>query len=349
MQNSPHIFTQCLESWYKKYARDLPWRHTTDPYHIWISEIMLQQTQVDRVKETFYPRFLEVFPSLSGLAKAQWEDLYPVWKGLGYYTRGKNMLRTARLLVDQYEGTFPREKDRLSALPGIGIYTASAILAFAFDQKVPAIDTNIRKIITALYPQEPVDKKAQELVGLSSSGRLWNNAMMDLATTLRQGNVPDELREFFPPTIASSFVPVKKPSQKRKKNDRFTLEIGIACIYKDGKYLIQSRPKGKSFEGMWEFPGGKREKGEDLRGCVKREIQEELGIELSVRPAFFTQMHAFDKINLKLCFHRCQIQKGEPKPLEGQTLQWASPAEFDSIQFLDTNHDVLQKLKKMRM
>jgi A/G-specific adenine glycosylase len=350
MQNSPQKFTQSLESWYKKFGRDLPWRHTENPYHIWISEIMLQQTQVDRVKTTFYPRFLEKFPDINSLASSEWDSVYPVWRGLGYYNRGKNLLKAAQVVVKKHEGIFPKTEQELFDLPGIGKYTASAILAFAYDKKIPAIDTNIRKILSVLWPGQSIEKKAKEVISYTSSGRLWNNAMMDLATALRSGQkIEGSLAQFFPNDIARKFIPVRKKPDPKKKKRKHVIEVGIACIYKDGKYLIQSRPKGKTFEGMWEFPGGKREKGEDLRHCVKREIKEELGVELSVRPFFFEETHTFEKVDLRLCFHRCQIQKGTPKPMEGQQLDWVSPADFDTVQFLDTNGKALAKLKTMRV
>ncbi len=175
---------------------------------------------------------------------------------------------------------------------------------------------------------------------------------MDLATLLRSGQSPREpFRKFFPPTVAGKFLAQKMKSFPTavKTKRKYRIEVGIACIYRDGKYLIQSRPEGKSFTGFWEFPGGKREKGEDLRACVKREILEELGIEISVRPYFFETTHHFDKVDLLLRFHRCQIQRGEPEPLEHQKLAWVSPSEFDTIEFLDTNHKAIEKLKKMRV
>ncbi len=351
----PQHFTQCLLAWYTTNGRDLPWRKTEDPYVIWISEIMLQQTQVPRVAEHFYPRFLEAFPTLEALSEASWEDVYPVWDGLGYYRRGKNVLKAAKVLMQKHAGILPQTQEALEALPGIGAYTATAIRAFALDHKVPAIDTNISKIVETLWPNKDTKEIAHELVEAASSGRDWNNAMMDLATALRSGEtIPGDLGIFFTKELSEKFLPKRKSkpkskSTKNKKRRKHVIEVGIACIWKDGKYLIQTRPEGKSFTGNWEFPGGKREKGEDIRACVKREIKEEIGIDVSVRPAFFEKLWDFDKIQLLLKFHRCQIQRGEPEALEKQELRWAAPAEFDSIEFLKTNHEALAILKNMKM
>jgi A/G-specific adenine glycosylase len=348
-------FTQDLEKWYALHKRPLLWRETGDPYKIWVSEIMLQQTQVPRVQEVFYPRFLEKFPTIQDLAKADWEDVFPVWEGLGYYARGKNLLKTAKLIAEKYKGEIPKDMEQLKVLPGIGAYTAAAIFAFAWDEKVPAIDTNISKIITILFPNEDVPKVARRLVSCSVSGRDWNNAMMDLATALRAGQeIEGALRNFFPLELLEKFVPASREkgarTQEKKKTSNFRIEVGIACIYREGKYLIQTRPEGKSFVGRWEFPGGKREKGEDMRACVKRELKEELGVTVSVRPHFHKIEHSFEKITLVLYFHRCQIQEGEPKPLEDQLgIEWVAPADFGKYDFLDTNAGVLEKLKEMRM
>lgn len=343
-------FTESLLEWFGLYGRTLPWRETNDPYKIWISEIMLQQTQVKRVAESFYPNFLKRFPDVYCLAQSTWEDVFPVWKGLGYYGRGRNMLRTAQTIVDRFEGNFPRDAHILQSLPGIGSYTACALLSFVWDEKVSAIDTNVHKIIQTLWSTEKVPSVAEQLIFYAPGGRMWNGAMMDLASALRAGEtIEGALGGFFPEEKKQLFLPTKRDQKPKKKKRKHVIEVGIACIHKNGKYLIQSRPEGKSFTGHWEFPGGKREKGEDLRACVKREVQEELGIEISVRPHFFEEAHEFDKVQLVLRFHRCQIQKGVPHPLEKQKIDWVSPTEFGKIQFLETNANALQKLRGMRM
>ena len=239
-------FTHSLLDWYKANRRDLPWRKTTDPYEIWISEIMLQQTQVSRVEKDFYAPFLKAFPTVEDLAKATWEDVYPVWKGLGYYVRGKNVLKAAQKIVKDFGGKLPRDKHKLESLPGIGEYTARAILAFAWDEQIPAIDTNLSKIISVLWVGENIESVGKELVSYAKSGRDWNNAMMDLATALRGGeNIDAPLHVFFPIITRDLFIPERNARGVSKKK-KFRIEVGAACIYRDGKYLIQTRPEGKS-------------------------------------------------------------------------------------------------------
>ncbi len=345
-------FNKNLESWFVANQRDFPWRKTTEPYAIWVAEIMSHQTQIDRVAQKFWPQFMKKFPTIETLSNASWEDVFPVWDGLGYYRRGRNILKTSKIIVEKYSGVFPAIPSQLETFPGIGRYTAAAICAFAFDQKIPAVDTNVSKVISILWPKTDVYQTAQRLVESSHSGRIWNSAMMDLASALRQGiPIDGGLGEkFFPKETCEKFLAKrKKTAKKLNKSKKFQIDVGIACIWQNGKYLVQTRPEGKSFVGFWEFPGGKREKGESFRDCVKREIMEEIGVKVSVRPHFYEEVCQFKNVNLHLRFHRAQIQEGIPEPMEKQKIKWIKPADFFKEKFLPTNHNALRKLQKMRV
>ena len=264
------------------------------------------------------------------------------------------MIKAAQAIVEEHNGEFPIDRDALLALPGIGKYTAAAILSFAFDQKIPAVDTNISKILKILAPRRNLFKLSHQLIEQAESGRQWNEAMMDLASHLRTGgSVEGPLSDFFSEEIRSKFLPqprakkIKTTTKKPRKNKKI-IEVGVACIHDNNKYLIQTRADDKSFAGQWEFPGGKREKGENFRTCVQREVMEEIGIEVSVRPYFFMELHHFETCDLLLKFHRCQIQSGTPKPLEKQEIKWAHVSEFDQINFLKTNAKALAAIKKFK-
>ena len=157
-----------LLAWYKRNQRSLPWRDTSDPYHIWISEIMLQQTQVDTVIP-YYHRFLTTFPSVYALAHAPLQDVLKVWENMGYYSRAKNLHSAARMIVDQFGGQVPNTFEEIKTLPGIGLYTAGAILSIAYGQALPAVDGNVRRILSRLLAvRKPMDdvqgqKKLQKL------------------------------------------------------------------------------------------------------------------------------------------------------------------------------------------
>ena len=170
-------------TWYQHHGRQLPWRTTTNPYHILVSEIMLQQTQVDRVIP-YYPRFLTTFPTLQTLATAKKKQLLSNWSGLGYNHRALRLQQTAQAILEHHQGKLPADYEILITLPGIGPYTARALLAFAYNQDVPVIDTNIRRVIIhELHLPETIDKKklehyAQQLIPRGKSAR-WHNALMD--------------------------------------------------------------------------------------------------------------------------------------------------------------------------
>ena len=137
-----------LLEWYAENKRELPWRQDREPYHIWLSEIMLQQTRVEAVKG-YYERFLQALPTVEALANAPEEQLNKLWEGLGYYSRVRNLQKAARVILERHGGVFPREHDQVLALPGIGPYTAGAVCSIAFDQPTPAVDGNVLRLITA--------------------------------------------------------------------------------------------------------------------------------------------------------------------------------------------------------
>ena len=181
-------FHMALFLWHKKHYRDMPWRRTHDPYKLLISEVMLQQTQVDRVREK-YTLFLEQFPNIETLANTSLGEVLRVWSGLGYNRRAKYLHECAKTVVKEYKGKFPKTYDELILLPGIGMSTAGALLAFAFREDTPMIDTNIRRILTRVFFKT---KKVsdRELYGFAADmiprgqGRMWNYAMLDLGASL---------------------------------------------------------------------------------------------------------------------------------------------------------------------
>lgn len=193
---NPAAAQQALLDWFAQHGRDLPWRHTRDPYRVLVSEIMLQQTQVDRVLPK-YRAFLEAFPTLEALAAAPTSEVIRMWAGLGYNRRAVNMQRTARAVLDEHGGQFPRDVTALRQLPGIGPYTAGAIACFAFEQDVAFMDTNIRRVIQRWFvgPREQPPNEA-ELLRIAAAvippeqGWAWNQAIMELGALICTAAVP---------------------------------------------------------------------------------------------------------------------------------------------------------------
>ena len=253
-----------LLEWFRENARDLPWRRTEDPYRIWVSEIMLQQTRVAAVLG-YYARFLDAFPSVEALANAPEDRLMKLWEGLGYYSRARNLQKAAKLVTDM--GGFPDTYDGLLALPGIGDYTASAIASAAFGRREAAVDGNVLRVVTRLTDchddiLDPKTKKAvRELVAAvmpeeTADIRIFNQATMELGATVCVPNGPPKCdacpaREFCLGRIRGTAenLPVKKPKKARKIEEKT-----VFLLLREDKVALGRRPDSGLLAGLWEFP-----------------------------------------------------------------------------------------------
>lgn len=252
-----------LLAWYGRAKRDLPWRKTRDPYAIWISEIMLQQTQVDTVIP-YYNRWLKKFPSVKILAKADENDVLKSWEGLGYYTRARNLHRASKEIVAKHGGKIPQTKEDILSLPGIGRYTAGAVLSIAFDQPVPLVDGNVIRVfarvfnihsdVSAQSTQKTLWDIAAALVPEKNPGD-FNQALMELGAMICTPSAPSCL--ICP--LSSECLGFKKsdPSKLPVKKEKVEVQKfngWIFLIEKNGKFLIQKRNEGQVMGGLWEFP-----------------------------------------------------------------------------------------------
>ena len=251
-----------LIQWYQQNKRDFPWRKDQDPYHIWISEIMLQQTTTETVIP-YYIHFLEVFPTIEKLASASLEEVYKMWEGLGYYRRAKHLHESAQIIVDKYDGQFPREYDEILALKGIGSYTAGAISSIAYGKPVPAVDGNVLRIMSRYYLikenivelkiQKQIFKIVQELIqGHDASA--FNQGLMDLGATICRPVHPQ-----------CSICPIQKKCQAYRYNQQEVLPISIKKIKKQeigfiagiityqNKFLLIQNPPGGLLENLYGF------------------------------------------------------------------------------------------------
>lgn len=253
-----------LLQWYIENKRNLPWRQTRNPYYIWLSEIMLQQTRVEAVKG-YYARFLERLPRVEDLARVSDDELMKLWQGLGYYNRARNLKKAASVIIEEYAGEFPKEYDKLLALPGIGEYTAGAIASIAFGQRVPAVDGNVYRIYTRLFAdsrditqgkvRKEIRNAVAEVVPQKSAGE-FNQALMDLGAGICLPNgMP--LCEKCP--VAKWCQASKEGNMlefpvKPKKKPRKIEERTVFLLEYQGKYLIQQRPDKGLLAKLWEFP-----------------------------------------------------------------------------------------------
>ena len=254
---------QVLLPWYQKNRRELPWRKDREPYHVWLSEIMLQQTRVEAVKG-YYIRFLEALPTIADLADCDDEQLHKLWEGLGYYSRVRNLKKAARVIMEQHNGVFPNSYEAVLSLPGIGEYTAGAICSIAFDQPTPAVDGNVLRVIARLTEDAtPIDLPAcksavrQRLAEVyPAEAGDFTQALMELGATVCGPNRKPDC-ENCPccgfcgganNATAENF-PVKLP-KKGKKVEQKTVFI-LSC---DGAYALEKRPKQGLLAGLWQFP-----------------------------------------------------------------------------------------------
>lgn len=334
-------------SWYSTdQSRDLPWRKTRDAYAIWVSEIMLQQTQASRVIE-YYHQFLQKFPTVASLASSTWEKVLPYWRGLGFYGRGKRMIETAKIITSTYHGTFPQNEKELKDLPGIGPYTAAAIASFAYDSPVPALDTNLNRVLHRLFhwPKKQIEKNAQQVWPHMSDPVALNHALMDIGNLfcLSQKCICKKCPFVSVCDFSSRGCPLPKSSKKTiSKRPKGKTEVVIALLHKNNTYLIGKRPDSKG--GLWEFIGGKVEPGEHYRAACKREVMEEIEVEVSVRPP----LHEEETKKYWLRFCRCQILKGTPKKIIHDELQWIRPSEFETYSFPEGNTKIIEMIQDIK-
>ena len=260
---------EALLPWYEENKRDLPWRQDKTPYHIWLSEIMLQQTRVEAVKG-YYTRFLNALPTIKDLSQCNDEQLYKLWEGLGYYSRVRNLKKAARVIEEVHAGAFPKEYHQILALPGIGDYTAGAVASIAFNQPVPAVDGNVLRVISRITNDPtPIDLPAYkkqvrrnlEEIYPEAAGA-FTQALMELGATLcgpnwkpRCGECP--CREFCQGHLLGTAeqLPVKLPKKEKRQEEKTVLIL--SC---DGRYALQKRQDTGLLAGLWQFPNltGKR-------------------------------------------------------------------------------------------
>jgi A/G-specific adenine glycosylase len=326
-----------LLDWYAGSARSLPWRGSHDPYAIWVSEIMLQQTRVETVIP-YYRRWMERFPTLQALAAAPEQDVLHAWEGLGYYSRARSLHAAAKLVALQHGGMLPADRDTLESLPGIGRYTAGAIASIAFNLDEAALDGNIRRVLSRVFNlDEPArspqgERRLWELVCEHlPPGRAgdYNQALMDLGATLCTPQKP-----------ACLLCPLSEPCEARRlgvQEERPILPskkaaphytVTAAVIAQDGRVLIARRPHKGLLGGLWEFPGGKQEEGESLEDCLGREIREELALDVSVGSELGVFQHAYTHFKVTLHAFHCRILDGEPVALEASDIRWARVEEL---------------------
>ncbi|RJP76011.1 MAG: A/G-specific adenine glycosylase [Candidatus Zixiibacteriota bacterium] len=343
-----------LLAWYNQHRRDLPWRRTRDPYAVWVSEIMLQQTQVETVIP-YYDRFLQCFPDLAALAAADLSEVLKAWEGMGYYARARHLHRAARSVVERFDGRLPEDYNTLMTLPGLGEYTAAAVASLAFGRPVPMVDANIRRVLARWIAlrDDPasgagaarIRQAARDCLYPADPGR-WNQAVMELGALVCIPRTPR--CEICPVTAdcqafqegATREIPARRP---RKAIPHHDVTAGLISDGR-GNLLITRRPEKGLLGGLWEFPGGKQEPGESLEECLARELREELAIEVEVGEKFAAVDHAYSHFRITLHVFRCRWVSGEPQALGVADWKWIRPSGLRDYAFPRADRWVIERI-----
>lgn len=343
-------FRQRLMRWYQTHRRKLPWRETHDPYKIWISEIMLQQTTVSAVIP-YYTKWIRIFPDLETLSKAPLQKVLKAWEGLGYYQRAKNLHKTAQIIHQRFEGRFPQDCESLGRLPGLGPYTAAALLSFAFNKPYPVVDANVRRVMMrVLRIQHKVDAKVDRnikpVLKLSLPARNsahFNQALMELGALVCRPKNP--LCLLCPITdFCGAFEAGEQeiiPLPKKRSYQR--IETVIAIIKKGNKFLIQKRPSEGLLADLWEFPGGKRKEDESLRDALHREIREELDTDIKEEKLLTRVHHSYTQFQVTLYAYACRTKN--PPCLKRRVHRWVSLRAMRHYPFPSGNAKIVRFLE----
>jgi A/G-specific adenine glycosylase len=352
-QKESSRIAQRLLGWYDEEKRDLPWRKTKNPYRILVSEIMLQQTQVETVIP-YYRRFLKNFPTVKALSDASLDDVLKAWENLGYYSRARNLHAAARMIVERFKGRVPRRREEILSLPGIGSYTAAAILSIAFGAPLAAVDGNARRVMARLFAlkdvlnrpggQQAVEALADALLPQHGAGD-FNQAIMDLGATIclprgpRCDRCPVQGLCIARAKGLQNRLPRKTSPKPLPRKD-----MTAAVIMKGRRMLIVRRPGRGLLGGLWKFPGGLREKGETLESSLIRHVREETGAGIRIEGKLAEVKHAYSHFRVILHAFRCRISEGQPRALGCPALTWTRAGELSGFAFSKADRELIRLL-----
>jgi A/G-specific adenine glycosylase len=348
---------QALIDWFERTGRDLPWRRDYDPYHVWISEIMLQQTQMDR-GVFYYRRWLERFPDIRAVAVAEEREILKYWEGLGYYARARNLHKAAQVMVNLYQGRVPESYEALLGLPGIGSYTAAAIASIAFNHDIAVVDANVERIFARLFDiagpiknsavKKWIHQKASDLLP-PGEARIFNQALMDLGGLVCKPKNPAcdscPVAEFCAALQAGRVHerPVVTASAKT-----IPIEMATGVLTCQGLLFIQQRLADDVWGSLWEFPGGRLETGETPEEAVIREYREETGFVVEIIAEITTVIHHYMHYKVVLHAFSCRLTGGctEPELREAQDFRWVVPQDLARYGFPAGHRKLIEYMEK---
>jgi len=367
IENTPHraVIATALLDWITAGRRDLPWRRVRTPYAVWISEIMLQQTQVASVVP-YFERWMALFPGVQALAEAPLDAVLKAWEGLGYYARARNLHAAARRMAAQHGGEIPADREALLRLPGIGRYTVGAILSLAFGQPEPVLDGNVRRVLCRLHdiaddPRGPATERrlwelADALVKAAPSGQAGdlNEGLMELGALVCTPGAPDcaacPLAQWC--LAHARGVETARPVKtSRKQTPHYDVTAALIQQDPDGRFLIVRRPPEGLLGGLWGFPGSAARgcpladaTTDALAICLADALRETLGIQVAVGEPLPAIRHAYTHFRITLHPYRCRLVDGDPQALGYPEVRWVSPAELEDYAFPVTDRKIARTL-----
>ena len=347
-----------LLNWFNINQRDMPWRELNTPYTTWISEIMLQQTQVDTVIP-YFNRFIESFSTVEVLAEAELQVVLKHWEGLGYYSRARNLHKAAKLLVSNYNSKLPNDYNDIQAIPGIGPYCAAAITSIAYGNPVPVVDGNVLRVFTRFWGIEDDIRNVKlrnrlfdeltPFVEESQDPASFNQAIMELGALICKPKSPKCTQ--CPIAFKCNALHTKRVAQlpyKSKKEPVPHYTIGVAVIRKHNKLLIAKRKEEGFLGGLWEFPGGKQKPGESITETIKREGKEELNVTVKIGDCVTIVKHAYSHFKITMHAYFADWVHGKETPISADEIKWVELKDLNNYPFPKANTVVLEELYKYK-
>ena len=346
-QNILRRLPDALLPWYREHRRELPWRTDREPYHVWLSEIMLQQTRVEAVKG-YYARFLSALPTVEALACCDDDALHKLWEGLGYYSRVRNLKKAAQVILDQHGGEFPGEYAAVRALPGVGDYTAGAICSICFDQPTPAVDGNVLRVISRILDDPtPIDLPATKKQVAAALAEVYPEAAGDFTQALMElgatvcgpnkrpdcGNCPCNAFCMGFQRGTAEKLPVKSPKKTRREEDLTVFILGC-----EGKVLLHQRPKKGLLAGLWEFPNvpGHLSEQEALAAVESMGLRPRELLRMVERSHIFTHI----RWNMRGFYIEVASEEGKPSWFTREQIEFQAALPTAFRQFWEEKQDV---------
>lgn len=350
--------TRALLDWFSRHRRDLPWRRSYAPYEVWISEIMLQQTQMERGVD-YFRRWMERFPDVESLARAHEDEVLKLWEGLGYYSRARNLHKAARMVCERLEGRLPDDPERLRELPGIGPYTARAIASIAFGRAVCVVDANVERVACRLFDIDLPVKTRQARTEIlnrcsellpSGQARDFNQAMMELGSLVCRPRDPLCVSCPLAGWCRSRELGVQheRPVTAKAPPPVF-IAMATGVLVHDGLVLVQKRRDDDIWPGLWEFPGGVVEDGETPSQAVIREYLEETGLVINHPVPIASFRHSYTRYRVTMHAFRVELLS-DPAGMRltaAQEHRWAGWSEIGTLPFPAGHRQLVRHLETL--